>query len=159
MSLLLMFSKAPMWVWMILVYILFIGMKSLQSRIVWIPQMMILPVVFLSMKYRFFMTASSIEWFWYGLGCVMGVSAGLFTGIREDVRIYRQQFAAQLPANYYTLPLLMSFFVFRFYMGFLKYQNVALYQKWQCIEIMFGAFIFSFFLGRLVSVLHRYKQS
>ena len=42
----------PWWVWIILVYLLFVGIKALKPRIVYLPKLFIIPAVLSSMQYK-----------------------------------------------------------------------------------------------------------
>lgn len=43
----------PIWVWILFAYLIFIGVKSLKTRSVFIPKLFIVPLVLIFTKYDF----------------------------------------------------------------------------------------------------------
>ena len=50
---------APYWTWVILVYLIFIGIKAMQKRVVYLPKLFIVPIVLTALKYKVFLSGDS----------------------------------------------------------------------------------------------------
>jgi hypothetical protein len=42
----------PLYVWVILVYLLFVGTKSIKTRVIYLPKLFIVPLILLAIKYK-----------------------------------------------------------------------------------------------------------
>lgn len=151
-------AKTPVWVWFVLAYVLFVGYKSLRPRSVKVYQLAVMPLIFLSMKYAFFMNASSSDVSMYKGYAILGGFIGWYVGLCEEISFSSDGSTVNLPPNYYTLPLLGLFFIFKFFLGYVKSTDLSLYSHFQTAEIVTSACIFGFFFGKNLSIRIRYKQ-
>lgn len=42
----------PLYVWAILCYLLFVGIKSIKTRVIYLPKLFIIPLILLAIKYK-----------------------------------------------------------------------------------------------------------
>lgn len=58
-------SSAPPWVWVVLRYLIFIGISAIKPRSVYIPNLFIIPVILSGLKYKIFMDGTLSVWIGY----------------------------------------------------------------------------------------------
>lgn len=101
------FTHAPIWVGGILVWVLYVGIKSLKDRIIPWPVLLIAPIILLLLK---------IETFFAGftLNHLVSITAGLILGgsraLKTSIKIFKESYSIGIPGSYSTLLALSSFF-------------------------------------------------
>lgn len=130
MSIFLLISGAPFWVWPLFGYLLFIGYISAYRRVVWVPLFFILPVVFLGIKMMSIAKVESDLQLFFLTSFLLGGLIGTLLAMKESIVIYKETYEVEVPGNWYTLFLLLLLFVTKFGLG------VATAVKWQYLALL-----------------------
>lgn len=104
------------WVWSILAYLIFVGMRARQTRIVSAYQLCIIPVIFLLMRFRIFFTGTIDQILTYILFLSLGSVVGFLWAQRSPVRIFTAERLVEIPGSNKTLILFLGFFSVKFFL-------------------------------------------
>lgn len=143
----------PLWVWAILCYLLFIGIKSIKTNIIHLPKLFIIPLILLAMKYKTFLSDDALV---FCLTITGGIIAGFFINKGSAIKIMRKEGTVEVPGSYGTLTMLLSFFIVKYYFGYLRSADADLFLKYSIIETMISGVFSGYFIGRALSYTHKY---
>ena len=151
-------SGTPTWVWVILGYLLFVGILATKQRIVYIPKLFIIPIVLFILKYKELLNSDTTIFTIYLISLVLAISISFkYTG-KQKLQIILEQFAVRMPGTYSTLLLLLAFFTIKYIFGFLKSQNISLYNELKILEFSLTGIFSGYFFGSALNHLIRYIQ-
>lgn len=109
------FTGAPLWVWLILAYLLLIGIAATKTHKVKPYQLFLMPIIFGAIKYQAFLTApilyTIIPW-------LTAEIAGFLINNNTKIKIIKTSDEIEIPGTYSTLALFLIFFGIKFYLGF-----------------------------------------
>lgn len=142
----------PFYVWIILGFILFVGLKSTKTQTV--PLIVFFfPVLGLcASKYAAFFSLTFI------LSMILGVGAGFLVYRKEKIQFTQNSFFVQIPGSYIPLFLLIFFFTIRYIFGYLKTAAPGIYADYVIIENILSGLFAGFFLGRALCYSYRYLK-
>jgi len=150
----------PYWVWLVLVYLLVIGMESLKKRKVYLWRLAILPIVFIawslySLKGRmiFALVLCSCAWF---IGILFGRRFVKNLGIKIDPRTRE----IVIPGSVVPLLISLGFFMIKYGFGVSYALNPALKASIifvGCDAVASGIFS-GFSFGRFLQILRKYRE-
>jgi hypothetical protein len=146
----------PFYVWIILLYLLYVGIKSLNSRIVYLPKLFIIPLVLLAIKYKTFLS-QDVNIFIFAI--VLSAIISFLGHASSKINIIKNLKSVELPGGYLTLVILVSFFLVKYYFGYLKSVEPDLAIKYSFIENMISGFFSGYFIGRAVCYTHKYLKT
>ncbi len=157
-------TKAPLWVWPLLAYLIFIGIKSSKPMILplgLIKRLMIIPVVFLVWAlYTIFESTETYEFIVLMLGMILGTVLGYFLTRHQNVRFDRKNQLIAIPGSWMTLIVALSIFCIKFSLGALSSIQPELKGTWILLLMQFGAVLFSgIFVGRGINYWCKYKST
>lgn len=155
-------SGAPWWVYVLFIYLVRIGIKSIKPRTVSIQRVALLPVVF-------------IAWALYGLydKLVLGlgslipvwivfVGLGAYLGLKEvsSWRISKDRHKGEItiPGNYSTLVLVVLIFVLKFFWGYFYATRSEISYWIYFADTATSAVVTGFFVGRAWFFLKSYQK-
>lgn len=148
----------PSWVFGILAYLLWIGYLATKTRKVYIPRLLILPALLLSLRLRrLFIAGASATWFFLLIFLLVGILAGWCTAYRQKCVIDKEKMAVTIPGSWTTMFFILTIFVVRYYCGY----NMAVYpefaQYYATIDISVAAAISGVSLGRVLFFFNAYR--
>lgn len=151
-------SGTPTWVWFVFGYLIFIGIRALNDRVVYIPTLLIIPIVLAGMKYQIFLGGTLMTWVSYFacLGSSTFLSFKMAT--KQKVQIISERFEVKLPGNYSTLVILMSFFAVKYFFGYMNATQPDLYRDLSIVEIGISGIFSGYFLGKAINYLNCYMR-
>jgi hypothetical protein len=144
----------PFYVWIILIYLLFVGIKSLNTRIVYLPKLFIIPLILLAIKYKTFFSHDAIEFF---LVTILGAIGGFLVCRGNKIKIIKHSQSIEVPGNYSTLIILISFFLVKYYFGYLKAIEHDLAFKYSLVENTISGLFSGYFIGRAIRYTYKYR--
>ncbi|KKK52281.1 hypothetical protein LCGC14_3106500, partial [marine sediment metagenome] len=118
-TLLQIFKGPPLWVWFLLAYLIFIGIKAFKPSVISLKKIFILPVVFLFFSLQrlvgninFF---TSLVWI---TSTIIGVFLSVVIFSKTQIIADKKNNLLKLPGTYSTLFLILISFSIKFYFGF-----------------------------------------
>jgi len=149
--------KGTLWyVWAILGYILYIGIKSTQTRTIWIPKLFIIPIIFLGLKVNSFLNADLITRINYLFCLIAGCIIGYLFIATRIIEVNKKDTHIKLSGSYQTLILLILFFWIKYLFGFLKSTKPEIVENYLVLEHLISLLVSGYFLG---SALHCFKKT
>ncbi|MCC2647193.1 MAG: hypothetical protein K0R02_1258 [Rickettsiaceae bacterium] len=158
-SLAIILSGTPLWVWGILAYLLFVGIKSIKEHVVSLPKLFIIPLVLIGMKYKLFLHSGILIISTYILSLLLGVIIGFFLNKNLSFKIVKDISAIILPGSYYTIMILLSFFSVKYIFGYLSVVAPDLATKYFIIENFLSGIFTGYFLGRAFAFLYKFIRA
>ncbi|MCX5773481.1 MAG: hypothetical protein NTX05_02600 [Fusobacteria bacterium] len=105
-------THVPLWVWLILVFVVFRGVKAMQTRIVPMRKLIIMPILML------YISIDNIHNFpGFAIGAVIGVIVGYILFSRIEMRVDRSHRLVEVQGSVTTLILVLTTFIVKFGLG------------------------------------------
>ena len=138
--------ETPTWVWFVFVYLLFTGIKNIKTRDVYMPQLLILPLILIGIT--LYSNVSVLSWATYTI--VLGITTFLFFKfpVGQKFEVAEGRLRIKLFGTYSTLVILMSFFIVKYFYGYMYAHNNDLYQKLAIFEVIISGIFSGYFLGK-----------
>ena len=151
-------TGAPWWIWIIFVYLVGIGIKSMHKSSVCVPVLFLIPLFVLISQSRNIL--ASFESFTIAVFFVaIGSLVGIYFASNVPILFKKEEFKVVIPGSYFTIVFLMSAFFFKFAIGLYKATNLELIQSYELIDIIFSSLFAGYFLGRACLFAYKfYKQ-
>jgi hypothetical protein len=149
-------ATTPLYVWAILAYLLFVGIKAMRNHIVYLPKFFIIPAVLIGLKYKVFFSENNIIYIGFML---LGLSVGFITAQKTVIKIFRELKSIELPGNYSTIIILITFFLIKYIFGYLEATNRELVNLYLYIENSISGILAGYFLGRSVCYVYRFYKA
>lgn len=124
-------ASIPYYFWFIFTYLIFIGVKSLKDRVVYLPKIFIMPLVFCLIKCKAFFSKESIGF------CLAIIISTIFSFIMHSkslIEVIKSSRSVKLPGNYTSLIILMAFFVVKYLFGYWEATENNLAVKYSLFE-------------------------
>lgn len=77
----------PFWVWGVLIYILFVGLKAARTQVISLPKLFIIPVILVGTKYQLFLSGNSFNIIIYLLFIIIGFYIGILIGYKTPLSL------------------------------------------------------------------------
>ncbi|NGX40282.1 MAG: hypothetical protein KR126chlam4_00099 [Candidatus Anoxychlamydiales bacterium] len=161
-TLLQIFKGPPLWVWFLLAYLIFIGIKAFKPSVISLKKIFILPVVFLFFSLQrlvgninFF---TSLVWI---TSTIIGVFLSVVIFSKTQIIADKKNNLLKLPGTYSTLFLILISFSIKFYFGFQigKDPSVLKDSTFFYRYIMAATLSFGMFLGRTFLYFYKFKKA
>lgn len=143
----------PLYVWAILIYLLFVGIKSIKTRVVYLPKLFIIPLILPAIKYKILFSEDALV---FCLMIIVASIASFFIHTRNTIKVIKKEGSIEVPGNYGTLIILLSFFIVKYYFGYLKSADQDLYLKYSIIENIISGLFSGYFIGRALRFTNKY---
>lgn len=143
-------TGAPWWVWAILCYVIFVGIKSTRDRVVYLPKLFIMPAIFLALKYKIFSSGNGRLLLVYFSFMLLSFIAAFLLAIKSKVKIIKSTKSVKLPGNYCMICLLLSYFSIRYMLGFLQVTDLELAPRYLMFDTAITALFSGYLLGKAV---------
>lgn len=147
--------ETPFYVWAILAYILSIGIKSFKTHVVYLPKLFIIPVVFLYINYKTMIFDGILVF------CIIIIIAAILSFVlysQNIIELAKRPWSIKIPGNYITLAILMSFFIFKYYFGYLNSTAPDLFIKYSTVNIVVSAIFSGYYIGRVLCYTYQYLK-
>lgn len=148
-----MIFATPWWVWGILAYLIFVGIKATRTHTLSLPKLFIIPLILIALKYTLFFSKQAILY----VGCIgLGFALGWMMSMRMPLKILKQKKAIELPGTYVTLVLFLGFFLIKYVFGYWESDYVELFLKYEWLNLIVTGVFSGYFLGRACCYVYRY---
>jgi uncharacterized protein YneF (UPF0154 family) len=152
-------SGTPLWVWGILAYLLYVGIKSTKDHVVSLPKLFIIPLIMIGMKYKLFLHSGILIISTYILSLLLGVIIGFFLNKSLSFKFIKDVSAIILPGSYYTIMILLSFFSVKYIFGYLSVVAPGLATKYFVIENFLSGIFTGYFFGRAFAFIYKFIKA
>lgn len=146
-------SGVPFYVWLILGYLIYVGMQALKPRVVSVNRLIFLPLVLIALKYNIF--TSQDAWV-YAAGILTGMTAGYFKARKISIEVNKASRMLVLPGSSSLIVVLLGFFVLKYYFGYLQAVDPQAYAQKLWWAYGLSGILSGFFIGQRVSYLKSY---
>jgi hypothetical protein len=153
----------PWWVYLLLVYLIIVGLKASKSRIIPFWKIFVLPTIFLSISIQNLTTIENIEYLsissWI-VAMLVGSLFGWWQVKRLDIKIDKKSSLIQIPGSWDTLLVILIIFVAKYYFGYEKATNPVLVAQlnFKVSMLVLSGMCTGLFLGRLLGYMSHYKD-
>ena len=152
-------TGAPLWVWGVLAYLLFVGFKSMRERIVYLPKLFIIPAILFGLNYPLFIHNDRASVSAYLLSISFGLLLGFFHGSKQPVQIFKKIISIKLQGNLHTLMILLFCFFVKYVSGFIQATNPQMALEYLLFEIAIGALCSGYSLGRSLAYVYQFIRA
>ncbi len=153
------FLKTPLWVWGILGYLIFVGVRAMKTRVVPVMQLCVIPAIFLLMRSRIFFAGSASEIVTYVTAMLLGAFAGFVWAQCTPIRIFKQAQQVEIPGSKRTLVLFLGFFAIKYCFGVLQVLNPVAAAQYALLELALSAAFSGLPSGTSLSYLYRFSRA
>ena len=150
------FLEAPLWVWGIFIYLLFIGIRSTKKHVVSIPKLFVIPTILITLKWKLFAAASFMMLGNYLLWLIIGIIIGYIIALRSNIIVSKNTVSAKFPGTYLTLILLMLIFIVKYVFGNMNATAPDIAHEYYNFENGVNAIFSGYFLGRALYCTQKY---
>lgn len=145
----------PTWVWLLLIFLIYMGSKSLFDRTIEVKKLLIMPIVFL------IMTASHIkDPLSYGIFLVLGAIVGFLTCFKYKIRVDREHRLLRIPGTPLPLILIVLVFVKNYFYGYEHAVHPEVFKNiiFLAISYIVSGVFSGIFIGRSGTHFFRYLR-
>lgn len=146
-------KSTPFYVWMVLAYLLFVGIKSLKTRLVYFPQLFVLPLTLLGIKYKTFLSQGAIPFI---VVILLTTLVSFFVHAGAKIKVIKNLKSVELPGSYLTLVILIAFFAVKYYFGYLNFTEPSLGLKYALVENILSGIFSGYPLGKAIRYIYKY---
>jgi hypothetical protein len=153
-------SGAPWWVYLLLILLVRLGIRSFKPRTIQLPRLILLPsIFFLWSIYRLYQNdvlvfPSLIVWW------VLALAVGAYLGFKEvhawKIHVDKAKKTLTIPGNYSTLILIVAVFILNFFWGTLYSIYPEMPYGIRFFDTVTTTICTGFFVGRGSLFLKRY---
>lgn len=156
-------SGAPWWVYVLFIYLVSIGIKSLKPRTIPFQRVVLFPVVFVSWSaYSLFTKIQlghySLIPFWL-ICIIVGAILGYLEVRNWHFKVDKHKQTLTIPGNVSTIVLILLIFAINFFFGYYEAVHSAVSYGMYLTETILGSLVTGFFLGRAIVFYHRYTKA
>jgi Family of unknown function (DUF6622) len=156
--------NTPWWVYLLFIYLMFVGYKASKGGVVSLTKLIILPAIFLAMSvetlvFSFKITPLSvIAWI---LSLLLGTVLGWFLICRQEMRVDKEKKLFDLPGTWSTGIVILLIFIVKFYFGYALSADpeVKINTFFEVSMLFFSGLFSGSFVGKLLNYLYRLKTS
>ncbi|MCL4229544.1 hypothetical protein KJZ61_02545 [Candidatus Dependentiae bacterium] len=148
--------ETPLWVWGILAYLIIIGIKATRERIVYLPQLFIIPLIFIGLKYKSFFTGYHSLIIIAIIALLIGCGLGYVLGLKTKVAIIKEKLSVQIPGTYTTLILFLVYFAIQYAFGYLCATVAILPFTLLATKSIIDSLFSGYFLGRALAYTQKF---
>jgi hypothetical protein len=157
-GLLFLITGAPLWVWPVLAYLLFIGVRATRDRVLSLPRLFLTPLILVLLRIPFLLEVDFNGWVVFGCFLLVGVGVGFSVGFRTPVQILYDARALKIPGSLAPLILLILFFCIKYTLGALTALHPNLTTELQVLDLALSAVITGYFTGVGVAFLMKWMR-
>lgn len=151
----------PYWAWLLLIYLIFVGIEALKDRKVTLFRLAIMPMIFIIWSVFSLYSKTYFALIVYPVAWVVGISLGFLFMQKLNVKVDKASGFIALPGSKVPIILSCSFFLMKYSLGV----AYALNPLFKISSVVTGfdaglSGIFSgFSLSRFLKILHEYRNA
>jgi hypothetical protein len=154
----------PWWVYLLLAYVIFIGIKASKSRTVSLRKLFILPIIFLALSLEMLITHFDLNGLsvctWIG-SVLLGSAIGALLVVRQPITVDHNKKTLHLGGSWSTMILIFMIFAGKYYCGYALHADpgAAINTHTEIIVLAISGACSGAFLGRMLSYISRYMRA
>ena len=157
-------SRTPLWVWVLLAFLLFIGIRALKPATVSFARLAILPIVFLAWGLSGFFTSYGVQLLGAGVwiaAVVIGVGLGLLAARSIEIHADKTRRLIRLPGGTLTLALILIIFATKYTLGVLASMRPTITAEllYMATDVGVSGWLTGIFAGRLLGLWRKYQAA
>ncbi len=150
----------PWWVYVLLIYLIKVGIRASKTNVVSIIKLSIIPIIFTVMSVHTLVSAFPISIFtvsvWAAtllLGCILG----FWQIFRLNIQVDKQHYLIRVPGTWTTLVIILIIFASKYYFGYeLAVDPNLATQNWFEISLLLVSGVCTgLFIGRLICYVYQ----
>ena len=154
----------PWWVYLLFVYLMFIGYKASKTGVLPLGKLVILPAVFVAMSIETLINSFKITPLLFGiwlLSILLGAGLGWLQIFKQAIRVDKEKKLFEVPGTWATAIVIFLIFATKYYFGYELSADPGLTkQTYFEVTMLFFSGVFSgLFVGKLLNYLYRLKTS
>lgn len=149
-------KHVPPFVWGILAYLLYVGIKALKPREVSVYRLTLIPLVLIALKYKILMSPD--VWVYF-VAIAVGVLVGFYKVKNDPIEILKERKSIRIPGSSSLIVILLGIFVVKYYFGYLQAVNPAAYARDLLWDFGISGVLSGYFMGQRGSYIYRYVKS
>lgn len=159
-----MLTGTPWWVYLLLAYLIIIGVKASKTRIVPLKKLLIVPVLFILLSIHTLLTSFEITAFslasWL-VATLIGISLGWFFIYRLNLAVDKPHLLIQTPGTWSTLLIIIIIFMTKYYFAYELAIAPQLIKNdiFEFSLLAISGVCSGFFVGRLICYLYRLQTN
>lgn len=150
-----MIEGTPLWVWLVLCYLIFVGIRALKASIVSLPKLFLIPFLFLAIQYKLFFSSDAAIFI---ATILLTMLLSFIVHTQKSVEILKTEKAVKLPGSTFLLLTLIFVFVLKYFFGYLKTTAPDLAARYAIINIIISGILSGYFLGRATCYVYKYRK-
>ena len=157
-------AGTPLWVWALLAFLLFIGIRGLKSTTASFARLAILPIVFLVWGLSGFATNYGFRPFGIAVwiaALVVGAGFGWLLARSIEIRADRERGLIRLPGNALNLVLILIIFATKYTLGVLAGLRPSITGEllYMATDVGVSGLLTGMFAGRLLGLWRKYQAA
>lgn len=146
----LLLSKTPFYVWLILGYLIFIGIIALKTRKTPLYNLGIMPIILFATKYKYLANMHFVG------SLILGIIGGVTINYHTPITVLKKEKALIVPGSYFTLVFLLIIFAIRYFFGFLDSTAPEIATQYFYLNMILNGAILGYCLGRIGTYFYKY---
>ncbi len=141
----------PSWVWLVFLYLLFIGIKSTRSHNVPLVKVLLIPIILNYITFN-----SSRHVLLPAIILMISAMISFYMHRGMSVEIKKDSKSLIVPGSYIPLFIYIIFFSIKYYFGYLNSVSPALFLKYSMFQDTIQGIFCGYLLGRTAIYLYKY---
>ncbi|WP_162147034.1 hypothetical protein [Holospora obtusa] len=150
-----MIKNTPFFVWGILIFLLFFGIRSIKTRQVHMVWMFLVPCLFLSFQHEMLFSERVVKFFFFFL---FGTSLSIFVHQKQNIKVVKSFGSIEVPGSWLTLMILLFLFLVKYCFGYLQFMHSELFVSYLYVENFISGVGAGYFFGRSLYFMYKYLQ-
>ena len=149
------FTATPPYVWGLFIYLVFMGVKALRPRTIFVPQMYVMPLVMFALKSYLLAGAPREVFLAFVVSLIVAMCAGFASTLRMRATFYKDNLFVKLNGGVETLVVSLLFFATRYVFGYLRATDPALAPLLVILDASTSGAFCGLMLGRALGITYR----
>lgn len=154
-------SGTPWWVWVLFAYIIVIGLKAKNARVVPLYKLLIVPLLFVSLTLHTLTEVPMTEVNILGFiaPTLLGLGLGFWQIWRLHLKVDKKRKLLHIPGSWVTLVLVLVIFSSKYYFEYTETINPLIVEQVSFVVAMLviSGLCTGIFIGRAVCYLYRFR--
>lgn len=143
----------PHWVWLVLIYMIAVGRRSLRPRAVYPPMLLLVPAVLMVFKFPIFFSRAP-HLYLSMLAC--GLMLGIIFGCKTRLTWQKKPRRLILPGSVFPLCMLLGFFCIKYAYGLLHALDPAYALHWAWLDTSISGLLPGYSWGKGLFFSHSF---
>jgi len=152
-------SGAPIWVWLLLIYLIKNGIEALYERTVKIKKLMLMPVLLFLWSFYSLIQKNNDYALFIWLGCIsLGIYLGWKSLKSKTIIVDKEKKELRIPGSIFTLLIVIPFFVIKFVLNSLYHCHTSYIGYLLLFDGAISGIVSGLMVGRLIFYYLKFKH-